>query len=63
MVLATRKSPLALKQAELASSALQRTIGAEVEILPLSTTGDQRLEWSRQGAQGRRRQGPFHQGA
>ena len=46
MVLATRKSPLALRQAELASSALQRTIGAEVEILPLSTTGDQRLEWS-----------------
>ena len=48
VVLATRKSPLALKQAELASSALQRTIGAEVEILPLSTTGDQRLEWSLQ---------------
>ncbi|MEC9122542.1 MAG: hydroxymethylbilane synthase, partial [Verrucomicrobiota bacterium] len=46
VVLATRKSPLALRQAELASSALQRAIGAEVEILPLSTTGDQRLEWS-----------------
>lgn len=46
IILATRKSPLALKQADLASLVLSEKLGAEVEILPLSTTGDQRLEWS-----------------
>ncbi len=46
VVLATRKSPLALKQADLASDVLAEKLGVEVEILPLSTTGDQRLEWS-----------------
>jgi hydroxymethylbilane synthase len=46
VILATRKSPLALKQADLASSVLLETLGFEVETLPLSTTGDQRLEWS-----------------
>ena len=46
IILATRKSPLALKQAELVSSVLETKMGAEVETLPLSTTGDQRLEWS-----------------
>jgi len=45
-VLATRQSPLALRQAELAASALREKLDAEVETLPLSTTGDQRLEWS-----------------
>ncbi|MEC9123731.1 MAG: hydroxymethylbilane synthase, partial [Verrucomicrobiota bacterium] len=46
VIIATRKSPLALKQAELASSALMEKLGGRVESLPLSTTGDQRLEWS-----------------
>ena len=46
VIIATRKSPLALKQAELASSALVKKMAAMVESLPLSTTGDQRLEWS-----------------
>lgn len=46
LVLATRKSPLAVRQAELAASALREKLNAEVETLPLSTTGDQRLEWS-----------------
>ena len=46
VILATRKSPLALKQADLASSVLAEKLGFEVETLPLSTTGDQRLEWS-----------------
>ncbi len=46
VVLATRKSPLALRQAELVASAIEKNLGAEVETLPLSTTGDQRLEWS-----------------
>ena len=46
VILATRKSPLALKQADLASSVLAEKLGIEIETLPLSTTGDQRLEWS-----------------
>ena len=46
ITLATRKSPLALKQAELAAEALKAGMGAEVELLPLSTTGDRQLEWS-----------------
>jgi len=46
IILATRKSPLALKQADLASSVLAEKLDVEVEILPLSTTGDQRLDWS-----------------
>ncbi|MDA9961897.1 hydroxymethylbilane synthase, partial [Opitutales bacterium] len=46
ITLATRKSPLALKQAELAVEALKAGMGAEVELLPLSTTGDRQLEWS-----------------
>ncbi|MFP6893062.1 MAG: hydroxymethylbilane synthase [Opitutales bacterium] len=46
ITLATRKSPLALKQAELAAEALKGSMGAEVELLPLSTTGDRQLEWS-----------------
>ena len=46
IILATRKSPLALKQADLVSSVLEGKMGSEVETLPLSTTGDKRLEWS-----------------
>ena len=46
ITLATRKSPLALKQAELAAEAVKSSICAEVELLPLSTTGDRQLEWS-----------------
>ena len=46
IILATRKSPLALKQADLASSVLAEKMGMVVETLPLSTTGDQRMEWS-----------------
>ena len=46
IILTTRKSPLALKQADLASSVLAEKLGVKVETLPLSTTGDQRLEWS-----------------
>ena len=46
IILATRKSPLALKQADLASSVLAEKMGMVVETLPLSTTGDQKMEWS-----------------
>jgi hydroxymethylbilane synthase len=46
LVLATRKSPLALAQAELASAYLRERTGAECELLKLVTTGDQQAEWS-----------------
>jgi hydroxymethylbilane synthase len=46
LVLATRKSPLALAQAELVASYLRDRIGAECELLKVVTTGDQQAEWS-----------------
>jgi len=46
LVLATRKSPLALAQAELAAAYLRERTGAECELLKLVTTGDQQAEWS-----------------
>jgi hydroxymethylbilane synthase len=46
LVLATRKSPLALAQAELAAAYLRERTGAECELLKLVTTGDQQVEWS-----------------
>jgi len=46
LVLATRKSPLALAQAELAAAYLRERAGAECELLKLVTTGDQQAEWS-----------------
>lgn len=46
LILATRKSPLALAQAELAAAYLRERTGAECELLKLVTTGDQQAEWS-----------------
>jgi hydroxymethylbilane synthase len=46
LVLATRKSPLALAQAELAAAFLRERTGTECELLKLVTTGDQQVEWS-----------------
>lgn len=47
IILATRKSPLALRQAELAGGLLaERMPEASLEYLPLSTTGDEKAEWS-----------------
>lgn len=47
IVLATRKSALAMAQAEIARAALAAAHpGRRVELLPLSTTGDERLHWS-----------------
>lgn len=44
---ATRKSPLAMRQTELAIEALRGARADwEFEILPMSTTGDERLAWS-----------------
>jgi hydroxymethylbilane synthase len=55
LILATRKSPLALIQAELAAAWLREKIpGAACELLKITTTGDQQAEWSlsKQGGKG-----------
>jgi hydroxymethylbilane synthase len=46
LILATRKSPLALAQAQLVAHYLGERTGAECELLKLVTTGDQQAEWS-----------------
>jgi hydroxymethylbilane synthase len=46
LILATRKSPLALAQSEQVAAHLRATLGVEVELLKIVTTGDQRIEWS-----------------
>jgi hydroxymethylbilane synthase len=46
LVLATRKSPLALAQAELAAAYLTERCGAKCELLMIVTTGDKQAEWS-----------------
>jgi hydroxymethylbilane synthase len=55
IILATRKSPLALAQAELVAARLRATIpGVECELRKVVTTGDRKLEWSleKQGGKG-----------
>ena len=55
IVLATRKSPLALAQAELVASRLRAAFpGVECELRKVVTTGDRKLEWSleKQGGKG-----------
>jgi hydroxymethylbilane synthase len=46
LVLATRKSPLALAQAELVAAYLRDRLGAQCELLKVVTTGDRQAEWS-----------------
>ena len=46
--LATRKSPLAIRQTEIVAGLVQDLLGMEVEIIPLTTTGDQQIDWSLQ---------------
>ncbi len=46
LVLATRKSPLALAQAELSAAFLGSRLGVECELMKLVTTGDRQAEWS-----------------
>ncbi|MDR0354002.1 MAG: hydroxymethylbilane synthase [Opitutaceae bacterium] len=46
LILATRRSPLALAQARLAATRLRERLGVETELLPLVTTGDRQTEWS-----------------
>ena len=55
IVLATRKSPLALVQAEAMAARLrERMPGAQVELFRVVTTGDRQAEWSlaKQGGKG-----------
>jgi hydroxymethylbilane synthase len=55
IILATRKSPLALTQTEMVKTCLQAAVpGAECELLKIVTTGDKQAEWSlaKQGGKG-----------
>ena len=46
LVLATRKSPLALAQTEMVAAHLRSALGVETELLKIVTTGDKQTEWS-----------------
>ena len=46
IILATRKSPLALAQAELVAAQLRTALGVETDLLKIVTTGDQQADWS-----------------
>lgn len=46
LVLATRKSPLALAQTEMVAAHLRSAFGVETELLKIVTTGDKQAEWS-----------------
>jgi hydroxymethylbilane synthase len=46
LVLATRKSPLALAQSEQVAAHLHAVLGVEIELLKIVTVGDRRTDWS-----------------
>lgn len=46
LVLATRKSPLALAQTEMVAAHLRNQLGVETELMKIVTTGDRQTEWS-----------------
>jgi hydroxymethylbilane synthase len=46
LVLATRKSPLALRQTEMVAARLREILGVETELLKMVTTGDKQADWS-----------------
>jgi hydroxymethylbilane synthase len=46
LILATRKSPLALTQTEMVAAHLRAALGVDTELLKIVTTGDQQTEWS-----------------
>ncbi len=46
LVIATRKSPLALAQTEMVAAHLRNHLGVETELLRIVTTGDKQTEWS-----------------
>ena len=57
LVLATRKSPLAIKQAEWVADLIKNQMGKEVDLMPMSTTGDRQDELV---SSGKRWQGVIH---
>ncbi len=46
LILATRKSPLALAQAEMVAARLRTVLQVETELLKIVTTGDKQADWS-----------------
>ncbi len=46
IILATRKSPLALAQTNMVAAHLRAALGVEVDLLKIVTTGDRQTEWS-----------------
>lgn len=46
IIIATRKSPLALAQTEMVAAHLRATLGVDTELLKIVTTGDKQTEWS-----------------
>lgn len=46
LVIATRKSPLALAQTGMVAAHLRERLGVEAELLKIVTTGDRQTEWS-----------------
>ncbi len=54
IIVATRKSPLALAQTEMVAAHLRTKLGVEVDLLKIVTTGDRQTEWSleKQGGKG-----------
>jgi hydroxymethylbilane synthase len=46
LVLATRKSPLALAQTTMVAARLREIFGVETELLKIVTTGDRQTDWS-----------------
>ncbi|MDB6095018.1 MAG: porphobilinogen deaminase [Verrucomicrobia bacterium] len=46
LIIATRKSPLALVQTEMVAARLREVLQVEVEFLRIVTTGDRQAEWS-----------------
>lgn len=46
IILATRKSPLALAQTEMVAAHLREKLGVETELLKMVTTGDKQTDWS-----------------
>jgi hydroxymethylbilane synthase len=46
LVLATRKSPLALAQTNMVAARLREIFGIETELLKIVTTGDRQTDWS-----------------
>lgn len=54
LILATRKSPLALTQTEMVAARFTEALGADCELLKIVTTGDRQTDWSliKQGGKG-----------